>query len=248
MLPHSRSSAARPPDEPLILEAVSARRGGTEILHAINLSFPAGSRTTLIGPSGAGKSTLLRLLNRLSDPSEGRILLGNIPILSLPVIALRRRIGLVFQTPRPLPGTVADNLAFAHVITGDTAERDFAESLIEVGLAPSWLDRDASGLSGGERQRLAIAVALQTRPSILGLDEPTSALDPSAARKVAEALRRRAERDGLTTIAVTHNRDQTPWLGDRTVVLEAGRVVDEGPTLDVLARADESFWLKENGI
>ena len=245
MLPHLRPSDPWPRDQPLILDAVFAHRGGTEILRGLSLTFPTGGRTTVIGPSGAGKSTLLRLLNRLADPSAGQIRIGETPINDFAVTTLRRRVGLVFQSPRPLPGTVAENLGYPYEIVGERPDGDFAAALVEVGLDPAWLDRDASGLSGGERQRLAIAVALQTRPSILALDEPTSALDPSSARKVAEALRKRSERDGLTTIAVTHNRDQAPWLGDRTVVLEAGRVIDDGPTADVLGRADESFWAEE---
>jgi putative ABC transport system ATP-binding protein len=235
-----------PANQTLSLDDVHARRGGVEILRGISLTFPPGSRTTLIGPSGAGKSTLLRLLNRLADPSAGLIRIGETAVNAFPVTDLRRRVGLVFQSPRPLPGTVAQNLAYPYEIVGEIPTADFATALVEVGLDPSGLDRDASGLSGGERQRLAIAVALQTRPAILALDEPTSALDPSSARRVAEALRRRSERDSLTTIAVTHNRDQAPWLGDRTIVLDAGRVVDDGPTAEVLARADESFWAEED--
>jgi putative ABC transport system ATP-binding protein len=234
-----------PRDQPLRLERVHARRGGVDVLRGIDLTFAPGSRTTLIGPSGSGKSTLLRLLNRLADPSSGQILLGLTPITAFPVSLLRLRIGLVFQTPRPLPGTVLDTLSYPHTLNGQSSPRDPAGALDEVGLDPAWLDRDASALSGGERQRLALAVALQTEPAILALDEPTSALDPASARRVAELLRRRSERDGLTTIVVTHNRDQTPWLGDRTVALDAGRVVDEGLTADVLARADASFWAEE---
>jgi len=233
-----------PPDEPLILERVHARRGGTEILRGVDLAFPPGTRACLIGPSGAGKSTLLRLLNRLADPSDGRILVGETPIAAFPVTRLRRRVGLVFQSPRPLPGTVAENLAYPHLVAGRPvpADRKLADALAEVGLDPSSLGRDATGLSGGERQRLAIAVALQADPAVLALDEPTSALDPASARRVAEALRLRSARDGLTTIVVTHSRDQAPSLGDRTVVLEGGRVVDDGPTSAVLARADASAW------
>ncbi len=248
----------RPLRRPLILHDVHARRAGTEVLSGVSLEFPAGSRTTIIGPSGAGKSTLLRLLNRLADPSSGRIILGETPISAYPVTTLRRTIGLVLQAPRPLPGLVADNLAYprrvgsAHRLRppGRWAEptlRDSpdAEALAEVGLDPSWLGRDAAGLSGGERQRLALAVALGVGPAILGLDEPTSALDPSSARRVADALRLRSDRDGLTTIAVTHNRDHAAWLGDVTVVLDSGRVVDLGPSAEVLARDDASFWAEE---
>jgi putative ABC transport system ATP-binding protein len=234
-----------PRHEPLILDGVHARRGGVEVLRGISLEFPAGSRTVVIGRSGSGKSTLLRLLNRLADPSAGKIRVGSRPIASFPVTWLRRKIGLVFQAPRPLPGSVLDNLAYPRRVGTaqhtDAPER-WAETLQEVGLDPSWLERDAAGLSGGERQRLALAAAFQTDPAVLALDEPTSALDPASARKVIEVLRARSERDGLTTIAVTHSREHAVWLGDRAVVLDAGRVVDQGPTADVLDRADGSFW------
>ncbi len=235
-----------PRDEPLTLDGVHARRGGVEVLRGISLEFPPGSRTVVIGRSGSGKSTLLRLLNRLAEPSAGVIRVGSRPIASFPVTWLRRKVGLVFQAPRPLPGQVIDNLAYPRSV--GAAHRSEAEGrwavpmLQEVGLDPSWLDRDAAGLSGGERQRLALAVALQTDPAILALDEPTSALDPESARRVIDVLRDRSERDGLTTIAVTHNREQAPWLGDRAVVLDAGRVVDQGPTAEVLDRANGSFW------
>ena len=235
----------RPLRRPLILHDVHARRAGTEVLRGVRLEFPAGSRTTIIGPSGAGKSTLLRLLNRLTDPSSGRITLGETPISAYPVPTLRRTIGLVLQSPRPLPGLVIENLAYPHSLNGQLPFSDDVAALSEVGLDPSWLGRDAAGLSGGERQRLALAVALGVGPAILGLDEPTSALDPSSARRVADALRLRSDRDGLTTIAVTHNRDHAAWLGDVTVVLDSGRVVDRGPTAEVLARDDASFWAEE---
>ena len=217
------------------------------MLRGITLAFPPGSRTTVIGPSGAGKSTLLRLLNRLADPFSGRITLGDRPIAAIPVTTLRRTIGLVFQAPRPLPGLVIDNLRYPRALAGEPAPLNPETALAEAGLDPSWLDRDAAGLSGGERQRLAIAVALQTSPAILALDEPTSALDPAAARHLAHALRLRSERDGLTTIAVTHNREHAAWLGDRTVVLDAGRVADLGPTPEILARDHASFWAEEGG-
>ncbi len=237
----------RPREHPLILQDVHARRGGVEVLRGVDLTFAPGSRTTVIGPSGAGKSTLLRLLNRLADPSKGRILLGEIPIAAIPVTRLRRTIGVVFQAPRPLPGSVLDNLRYPGLLAGRVASVDPVATLTEVGIDPSWSDRDAAGLSGGERQRLALAVALQAGPAILALDEPTSALDPVSARRVVEALRTRTDRDGLTTIAVTHNRDHAAWLGDSTVVLEAGRVVDQGPTAEVLGRDAASFWSEGDG-
>jgi putative ABC transport system ATP-binding protein len=232
-----------PRGQPLKLEGVTVRRGSTEILRGVDLTFESNRRYALIGASGAGKSTLLRLLNRLDDPDGGRIVVGETSLSSLPIGVVRQAVGLVFQAPRPLPGTLLENLAYPHSIRGRGLPDDskLAEMLDEVGLDPRWLDRDASALSGGERQRLAIAAALGLGPEILALDEPTSALDPNSARRVAETLSRRSK-SGLRTIVVTHHREQAARLGDWTVRLEGGRVVDQGPTAEVLARSDASVW------
>ncbi len=232
-----------PRGQPLRLEGVRLRRGEAEVLRGVDLSFEPGRRYVLIGPSGAGKSTLLRLLNRLEDPDEGRIAIGETPLSALPVRAVRRGVGLAFQSPRPLPGTVAENLAYPFEVAGlpaPGADR-LLKMLAGVGLDPSGLGRDASGLSGGERQRLALAVALAAGPEVLALDEPTSALDPASARRVADLLARLAGEIGLRTIAVTHHREHATWLGETAVVLDAGLVVDQGPTAEVLARTDAAW-------
>lgn len=234
-----------PRGRPLRLEGATVRRGSATILDGLDLAFEPGRRYVLIGASGSGKSTLLRLLNRLDDPDEGRVLIGETALARLPSRVVRTAVGLVFQAPRPLPGTLLDNLAYPHAVRGrpipETSK--LADALGEVGLDPAWLDRDASTLSGGERQRLAIATALGLEPEILALDEPTSALDPASAERVAELLDRRSRSSALRTIVVTHNREQAARLGDWTVRLEAGKVVDQGPTAEVLARADASVWV-----
>jgi ABC-type methionine transport system ATPase subunit len=235
-----------PRGQPLRLEGVRLRRGAAEVLRGIDLAFEPGRRYVVLGASGAGKSSLLRLLNRLEDPSAGRVLVGEAPLATLPVRAVRRGVGLVPQSARFLPGTVADNLAYPFEVAGrpaPPAERQ-AGALAEVGLDPGWLGREAAGLSGGERQRLALAVALGTDPEVLVLDEPTAALDPASARRVAECLDRRAAA-GLRTIAVCHDREHAAWLGETAVVLDAGRVVDRGPIRDVLARCDAAVWAGE---
>jgi putative ABC transport system ATP-binding protein len=223
---------------------VTVRRGSTTILNGLDLTFEPGHRYVLIGASGAGKSTLLRLLNRLDDPESGRLMIGDRDLRTLPIQVVRKAVGLVFQSPRPLPGTLLENLIYPFQVRGlGVPDRSiFEHSLEEIGLDPSWLDRDASALSGGERQRLAIATSLGVEPEFLALDEPTSALDPASASKVADALARRSEA-GLRTIVVTHNREQAGRLGDWTVRLEAGKVIDQGPTAEVLARADPMVWV-----
>ena len=221
----------------LEMDGVRARRGGVEVIRGVSLAFEVGSRTVVVGPSGSGKSTFLRLLNRLAEPSAGRITLAGIPLTARPEVWVRREIGLVPASPRPFPGTIRDNLLEAVAYPPRPAwPIDPASLLDEVGLDPAWLDRDAAGLSGGERQRLALAVALGVGPSILALDEPTAALDPTAAARIADALRLRSDRDGLTTIVVTHARDQAVRFGPRCIVLDAGQVVDDGPTARVIER------------
>jgi len=222
-------------------------RGPVEILRGVDLTFEPERRYVLIGASGSGKSTLLRLLNRLEDPGDGRITVGSIALNSLPIRAVRRGVGLVLQDARPLPGSVAENLAYPFQVRGlpTPDPRQMAEAVIEVGLEPRLLDRDSAGLSGGERQRLAIAVALGVGPEFLALDEPTAGLDPSSARQVADCLERRFRSTGLRTVVVTHHREHAAWLGDTTAVLDAGRIVDCGPTAEVLARTDARAWSVE---
>ncbi len=233
-----------PLSQPLHLESVHVRRGETEVLRGVDLTFEPRRRYVIVGPSGSGKSTLLRLLNRLEDPSDGSLRIGSTPLTELPVREVRRAVGLVFQGPRPLPGSLADNLTYPYKVRGlPLPDRDrMAAALEELGLPSEWLDRDALALSGGERQRLALAVVLGIGPEILALDEPTSALDPVSARRIFDALGRRSSEDGMRTIAVTHHRGHALWLGDWCVVLDAGRVVDEGPLPEVLDRYDVEAW------
>jgi putative ABC transport system ATP-binding protein len=218
------------------LEGVVVARNGTRLLDGVDLVFEPGRRYILVGPSGAGKSTLLRLLNRLEDPAEGRVTIGDHDLRTISPRLVRTAVGLVFQGARPLSGTVADNLAYPFGVRGMRASSkpDLAAALSATGLDPGWLGRDASALSGGERQRLALAVALMIPPEILLLDEPTSALDPESVRTVVELLDRLAKGSGLRTIAVSHHRGHAPFLGDTAVIMERGRVKEKGPAADVL--------------
>ena len=226
------------PGRTLQLAAVHVARGGRAILRGVDLAFEPGRRYVILGASGSGKSTLIRLLNRLDDPNSGTIRLGDRPLADLPVQEVRRGIAVVPQAPRPLPGTVADNLAYPFEARRlPRPDRPALEAaLAEVGLDPAGLDRAAGPLSGGERQRLALAVALGMGPEVLVLDEPTAALDPASARAIAALLARRATADGLRTIVVTHDHALAPHLGDVGIRLEGGWVGDVGPIGKVLAR------------
>jgi putative ABC transport system ATP-binding protein len=232
------------PGLPLRLLGARLRRGGVNVLDGIDLTFEPARSYVILGASGAGKSSLLRLLNRLDDPTEGSVLIGDDPLTDRPARTLRRKIGMVFQAPRGLPGSVAENLLYPFEIHGVARPPDvvLSDLLAEVGLDRSWLDRDVSALSGGERQRLALATALAADPEILCLDEPTSALDPAATRVVVELLANRATKNGLRTIVVTHQREHAARFGAIAVVLEKGRVADLGPTSEVLARTAPAAW------
>jgi putative ABC transport system ATP-binding protein len=220
------------------LDRVGQIRGGRALLSDLSVSLPAGGVTALIGPSGGGKTTLLRLLNRLDDPASGSVRFFGQPITSLPVRALRLRAGFVFQAPVMFAGTVADNLFAALQFAGDAKVPDRAARVNEVlrlvELGPDFSARDAAALSGGEKQRVALARALVHRPEVLLLDEPTAALDPEVADRLIDTLRRLREATGLTIVMVTHRLREARSASTYAVMLEAGRLLEAGPSLQVL--------------
>jgi putative ABC transport system ATP-binding protein len=212
----------------LTLEDVSVVRGAVTVLDGINAEIAPGRCTALAGPSGAGKSTLLRLLDRLEEPSSGRVLLRGRPLPSYDVLEVRRRVGLVQQAPILLGATVIEDLR-----TGRPAltEDEAVELLGRAGLGDQALDRATASLSGGEAQRLCLARALAVGPEVLLLDEPTSALDAVAALSVERVVRALVA-DGLTAVLVSHDLRQAKRLADDVVVLRAGRVEETGPAAE----------------
>jgi phosphate transport system ATP-binding protein len=206
------------------------------------LTIPRRTVTALIGPSGCGKSTFLRSLNRMNDiipdtRHTGDILLEGVSLYSpaTDVVALRRRVGMVFQRPNPFPKSVFDNVAYGPRINGAGAEREMPER-VELALrrAALWeevkdrLDDPGTGLSGGQQQRLCIARALANEPEVLLMDEPCSALDPIATEKI-EALIVELKRD-YTIIIVTHNMQQASRVSEVTGFFYLGRLVEFGNT------------------
>jgi len=218
-------------------EAVSQRRKW--ILEDISLEIPLGEVFTILGPSGSGKTSLLRLLNRLDDPTSGEIFFDGEPLGAFDPLQLRRRIGYIFQVPTMLPGTVADNLAYAADLGRSTRRRKavdraaMAECLRRAALSEDYLDRPAERLSVGEQQRVSIARALMTSPEVLLMDEPTSALDPTATARLLDLIRELNERNKLTIVFVTHQLEQARAVGRNTAVLINGRIAEVGPTSEV---------------
>ncbi len=242
MIGPGRSAAATA--DAFTLEDVGLERAGRRVLADVTLALPKGGFSTLIGPSGAGKTSLLRLLNRLDDPACGNVRFFGRPIGEFPVRALRRRVGFVFQTPTMLPGTVGENLRVASTLGAEakTEARGPTHAALALRLAElgaDYVDRVAADLSGGEKQRVALARALMTDPQVLLLDEPTAALDPEVAEQLMGTLRRLRESTGLTIVMVTHRLSEARLASTYTVMLEAGRVVEAGPSERLFREADQ---------
>ncbi len=194
------------------------------MLSEVSAVLASGRCTAVVGPSGAGKSTLLRLLDRLLEPTSGRVLFHGAPLTTYDVLELRCRIGLVQQAPVLLGAVVLADLRVGRPgLTPDEA----AALLERAGLEGLPMDRETTSLSGGEAQRLCLARALAVGPEVLLLDEPTSALDAVAAQSVERVIRSLVA-DGLTAVLVSHDLRQARRLADDVVVLRAGRVVESG--------------------
>lgn len=229
-----------PPEPVLRFDRVTVERDGARILSDVAGTVPEGRVTVVAGPSGAGKTSLLRLCNRLDLPDSGRVLYRDHDVADLDPLQLRRQVGMVFQSPRLLPGTVADNLRVA----APNADREaMAATLERVSLPLAMLDRPGDQLSGGEKQRACLARTLITGPDVLLADEPTSALDPSP-RLAFERLTRQLADGGLTVLWITHDVDQLRRLADHVLVLVRGGVRYEGDVEGLDHREDLAAFLE----
>jgi phosphate transport system ATP-binding protein len=219
--------------------------GSKTVLEDANADFPKGKVTALIGPTGSGKTTLLRALNRMNDKvarhwHRGEVLLEGRSIYApgVQLMALRRRVGMVFQRPNPFPMSIGENVLAgvkAHRIAGREHYKAIVEArLCEVGLWEAVADRLGASpftLSGGQQQLLCLARALAVGPDVLLLDEPTSSLDPISTEHIEKLVRSLVP--ALTIVIVTHNLAQARRVADWTVFLYQGRLVEVGETSQV---------------
>jgi len=216
--------------------------GNKQALKKVSLAIKERQITALMGPSGCGKSTFLRTLNRMNDiiPNahlSGQVLLDGIDIYApeVDVVQIRKRIGMVFQQPNPLPKSVFENVAFGprmlginHRFTlGETVEKSLRAAALWDEVKDD-LNKSGLALSGGQQQRLCIARALAIEPEVILMDEPCSALDPMATLRIEELMQQLKQ--NYTIVIVTHNMQQAARVSDWTAFFLMGEVIEYGPT------------------
>ncbi len=216
--------------------------GQSQALYNINMSIQKGMVTALIGPSGCGKSTLLRCINRMNDlvddlRIDGQIRVGDFDIYGpgVDVIALRKRMGMVFQKPNPFAMSIYENVIYPLRVDG-VSKKSILDETVERSLrsAALWdevkdrLDQSALGMSGGQQQRLCIARGIASDPEVLLMDEPCSALDPIATSKIEELIHELREQ--YTIVIVTHNMQQAARVSDNVGFMYLGKMIEYGET------------------
>ncbi len=208
---------------------VVVEKDGRRVLDGLTGSIPDHRITVIAGPSGSGKSTLLRLCNGLEVATSGAVTFAGSPLAKLNVLQHRRSVGMVFQRPTALPGTVADNMRVARP---EASDAQIAEVLDRVGLT-GFAERAGDALSGGEAQRMCLARTLFTEPRFVLFDEPTSALDARAAAVIEELVLQLAH-EGVPSAWVTHDMNQLRRLAHYAVIVINGVVAQEGHLEEVL--------------
>ena len=213
--------------------------GEATILAEISIAARQGEITAIVGPSGGGKSSLIRLVNRLDDPSGGRILLAGEDIMGLDPLLLRRRVSMVLQKPFMFEGSVLANLQRPFLFRQEpppaAGSREVGQALELARLSAGLLGRDARTLSLGEQQRLSLARALITGPQVLLLDEPTSALDRPTGDRLAATFHEICRSQRLTVLLVTHDLRLAGKIADHLIYLEGGRIREVGRPAELLS-------------
>jgi len=235
----------------IVAKSFSFWYGAKQALYDLDVVIQPRSITALIGPSGCGKSTFLRSINRLNELIPGVRHQGGIELdgqdvydSGVDVVALRQRVGMVFQRWNPFPKSIYANVAYGPRING-VRDRHELDLIVETSLrrAALWeevrdrLRANATSLSGGQQQRLCIARALANEPEVLLLDEPASALDPISTQRVEELLYELKQE--LTVVIVTHNLQQAARISDNTAFFFLGRLVEAGPTDQIFTNPRE---------
>jgi phosphate transport system ATP-binding protein len=225
--------------------------GNVQALFDINMDIAEKKVTAFIGPSGCGKSTFLRTLNRMNDiidgtRIEGKVLIDGSDIYNpmTDVVALRKKVGMIFQKSNPFPKSIFDNIAYGPRLHG-VKEKNQLMEIVESCLIKSalWdevkdrLDKSAMGLSGGQQQRLCIARALAINPDVVLMDEPASALDPKSTLKI-EDLVNELKKD-YTIIIVTHNMQQAGRVSDYTAFFYEGKLIEFGATGQIFTKPNQ---------
>ncbi|WP_254809276.1 phosphate ABC transporter ATP-binding protein PstB [Natronosalvus amylolyticus] len=241
---HTESTRREQPDQ-TVLEArdLDVFYGEDQALRSVDIEIPEHKVTAIIGPSGCGKSTFLRCINRMNDMIDVCRVKGELTFRGKNVydedvdpVALRRKIGQVFQKPNPFPKSIRDNVTYGLEVQGKSATDDDVERALRG--AALWdevkdqLDSSGLDLSGGQQQRLCIARAIAPDPEVILMDEPTSALDPVAASKIEDLIDELVEE--YTVVIVTHNMQQAARISDKTAVfLTGGNLVEFDDTASV---------------
>jgi osmoprotectant transport system ATP-binding protein len=228
------------------IENVTKRYGDNTVVDDVSLRVEKGQVAVIVGTSGSGKTTLLRMVNRLVEPSEGRILINGQDTRDMPAYQLRRKIGYAIQGHGLFPHrTVAENIATVpHLAGWDRARIDARvdELLSLFQLEPqNYRDRHPVQLSGGEQQRVGVARALAAEPDVLLMDEPFGALDPIIRAKAQDDLLQIQRKTGVTVLLVTHDMDEAMRLGDRIAVMAEGKVVQYADPATLLVKPATDF-------
>lgn len=225
--------------------------GKLQALFDVSLSVPPRSVTALIGPSGCGKSTFLRVLNRMNDIVEDTRMTGKVSLYGtdiyapdIDVVALRKRVGMVFQKSTPFPKSIFDNVAYGPRLAGERNRKVLAD-IVEDCLKRSALWNEVShrlkdsalALSGGQQQRLCIARAMATNPEVLLMDEPASALDPASTSRIEDLIFELKKK--YTIVIVTHNMQQAARISDTTAFFFEGQLIESGDTQQMFTKPTE---------
>jgi phosphate transport system ATP-binding protein len=249
----TRSAAAASVVPRIQVADLDAYFGAIHAIRHVTVDLLDHAVTAIIGPSGCGKSTFLRCLNRMHETVpgarvDGEVLLDGKDIYGAAIspIAVRRKIGMVFQRPTPFPTmSIRDNVAAGLVVSDRQASRGETDDIVERALrrAALWdevkdrLKQSATALSGGQQQRICIARALATDPEVLLLDEPTASLDPISTQKVEELIYEL--RTDVTVVIVTHNMQQAARVSDRTAFFLSGELIEVAPTETMFTRPSD---------